>query len=73
MNQTPGRVCKRRLGRRLNHTEGSPSLRRGCLVGGDRQIKDCDSVAALRVPRLPGREAASTKPLGCGAVDHANA
>jgi len=31
----------------------------GCLVWEDRQIKDCDSVAARRVPRLPGREAAS--------------
>ncbi len=31
----------------------------GCLVWADRQIIDCDSVVARRVPRLPGREAAS--------------
>lgn len=42
MNDEParGNGRKRRVGTRLNHTEGSPSKMRGCLVGEDRKIKD---------------------------------
>jgi hypothetical protein len=59
MNQARGNGRKRRLGRRLNHTEGSPSKMRGCLIGDDRQIKNYDAIVARRAALLAGRQVTS--------------
>jgi hypothetical protein len=53
-----GSGVKRRLGRRLNHTEGSPSLRRGCLVGIRRRGNASDRFRGYgtRKGKLSGSE-----------------
>ena len=65
-NQTPGRVCKRFVGTKLSHAEGSPSLARMSDPGGSTDKR-------LRLCRCPKGAAASRQGSGINASGEAEA